>query len=401
MQGSTVVKIMLAMAVVLFISALALMVYRSEGATLNWQTGENDPVQGIYPDGTDLYVVTASNVSLVDDTGKLLWTVPFNGTQYSAIGNNGQLYVYSAGLGLNAISPAGNLSLVARQSMNRPPIVGPDGTLYLRSWTILSAISPSGATDWNMTNVISDPVVDGLGNTYFFVRPPENISDVYLDCIGPDGNTRWAIEYQDYYASTSLMTADSGVLVYDETMGTLDHIDEYGNTTWDHSMTYLGQYNLVQDNENRLYMFFLWGTALVLDENGNPISKFNPIITYDANLSYQPVAYNDTIYLAGDGKYPDSMMLYSLNVDGTLKWKQQLNGSTAPSIYAAGGIECFATEVSDDGRLMPVLYIISDTGNVMYTYRPDDASPWRQIYIAGDDTVYALTSDGQLYALKG
>lgn len=402
MQGSMVVKVMSAMAALVFISALALMVYRSEGASLNWQMGENNPVLEFYPAGDDLYVISSSNISMVDDTGKSLWTIPFNGTQYSAMGNNGQIYVYSAALGLNVISPAGNISLLTRQGMNHPPIVGPDGTLYLRSWSVLSAISPLGKDEWNVSNVISDPVIDGPGNIYFFMRSPDNLSDVYLYCIGPDGTTHWAIDYQNYYASTSLMSASSGgILVYDDTMGTLVHMDENGNTTWDRSMTYLGQYDLVEDTNDQLYMFYLWGTVLVLDDNGTPISKFNPVITYGANLSYQPAAYNDTVYVVGDSKSPDSMVLYALNVDGTLKWKQQLNSSVSPSISAANGIVCFNTEVKEGGKLTPTLYVLNDDGKVTYTYKSGDGSLWQQIYIDKSDTVYALASNGRLYALKG
>jgi len=397
-----VVKVMSAMAALVIISALALMVYRSEGASLDWQIGQSDPIHEFYPEGNGLYVISSSNISMVNDSGKVLWTIPFNGTQYSATGNNGQLYVYSATQGLNSIDPSGNISLVTRQGMNRPPIVGPDGTLYLRSWSVLSSISPLAGGEWNVTNVVSDPVIAGLGNIYFFMRPPQSITDVYLYCIAPNGTTRWSIVYQDYYASTLLKPDSSGgVLVYDESMGTLDHIDESGNSTWEDSMTYLGQYNLVEDNSNRLYMFFLWGTTLVLDDTGNVISKFNPVITYDANLSYQPVAYNNTIYVVGAGKFADSMELYALNIDGTLKWKQQLNSSISPTIYANNGIICFNTEVKEGSRLTPTMYVMNDDGDLMYTYTSGDGSLWQQVAISNNDTLYALTANGILNALKG
>jgi len=399
-QGSTVIRVFAAAAALVLVSALALMVYRSGGAALNWQLGDGDPVLKFYPADDGLYVITASNVSLVDGSGRALWTVPFPGTQYSAAGEGG-LYVYSADLGLNAISPDGSVKKLTMQGMNRPPIVGPDGTLYLRSWGLLSAMDPRGVALWNVTNVVSDPAIDAEGNVYFFVRPPDRISDVYMYCMAPDGSVRWSAYYGKYYASISLKPARTGgVFVYDEPTGIFYHLNNNGTMTWDHTMTYLGEFSLVGDEKGRLYLFYLFGTVHVVDETGSLLGKYNPVITHNANLSYRPAAYNDTVFVIGDsGK--DSATLYALNMDGTLKWKRQFNSSVAPALYTGKDIVCVGTGARSDSQLIPVLYVIDGRGALKFTYYSGDGRPWEQVYVGPDDTVYAKTHGGKLYALKG
>ncbi len=402
MQGSTVVKVFAAISVVVFISAIALMIYRSNEAALNWQMGDNDPIMQFYPGGDGLFVIGSSNISMVNETGSVQWTTPFANTQYSTADNDGGIYVYSADGGLNHLYPNGTLTFLTRQGMNHPPIVGADGTLYLRSWSLLSAMSPSGDERWNVSSVVSDPVTDAQGNIYFFMRPPDNISDVYLYSMSPNGSVRWSIYYEKYQASTMLKAAGpDGILVYDEPTGVLTHIDENGNTTWDHTMTYLGQYSLVEDENSRIFLFYLWGTVHVINDQGVLISKFNPVITDNANLTYGPAVYNSTVYVVGDDKYPDSSILYALNLDGTLKWQHQFNSSVSPTIYTGKGVVCIDTEARSGSHLDPVLYVIDDTGEHMFTYQSGDGSRWEQVYVDGNDTVYAKTYGGTLYAFRG
>lgn len=391
-----------AMAAIVLVLALALMIYRSGSAALNWQIGENDPIIKFYPAGDDLYVISSSNISMVDGSGKALWTIPFANAQYSTMWNNSSLYVYSTDRGLNIISQSGAITQLTGQGMNHPPIVGEDGMMYLRSWSLLSAVSPSGIEAWNVSNVISDPVVDRDDNIYFFVRPPDNISSVYLYCMSPGGILLSSTYYEKYNAGTALMAGQTGgVFVYDEPSGIFYHVNTGGNVTWDHSMTYLGQFNMAEDEKGRIYLLYLWGTVHVIDERNVLLSKFNPVVTYNANLTYQPVAYDDTVYVVGDDKYQNSMTLYSLNVDGTLKWKLQFNSSASPAIYTGKDVVCIATESRSDNQLTPMLYVIGDKGVLKFTYKSGDGSPWDQVYVGQDDTVFARTNDGRLYALKG
>ncbi|HTY91753.1 MAG TPA: hypothetical protein VMC84_11305 [Methanocella sp.] len=397
MQGNTVVKAMAAIAVLIFISALALTVYRSGGAALNWQMGADDPLKKIYPSDDGLYVVGTSNISLVDAAGKTLWSIPFPNTAQSAY-INGRLLVYSQSSGLNAVGADGTLKALTRQSMNYPPTAGPDDTILIRSYDLLSAIDLSGREQWNASGLVSDPVMDGNGNVYFFTRPPEHMVDVYLDCISPGGSLRWSIQYPGYDSTTKLKAArDDGVYVYDEPGGVLDCLSSYGNVRWDHTMPYLGQYSLVEDEHHWLYMFYMFGTVHVVNEQGTLIGKFNPAMTYGANLSYMPSVCNGTIYVAGDsGK--NATALYALSIDGSLKWKHTFNGSASPAIYAGKDIVCIGADTKNG----PVLYVVDSLqGDLIFTYNSGDGSGWEQVYIDENDTIYAKTCGGMLYALKG
>lgn len=396
MQGNALVKAITAVAILIFISALALTVYKSGSAALNWRMGADDPVLKIYPSSDGLYVIGASNISLVDASGKAHWSVPFVNTSQSAYGD-GRLLVYSPGSGLDAIDADGSVKALTMQAMNTAPVIGQDGTILLRSYDLLMAISPSGKEKWNTSGLISDPVVDGSGNVYYFMRPPEHMTDVYLSCTAPDGSLRWSILYPKYSDGTKLKASDlDGVYVYDDRGGALDHVDSSGNVTWDHTMPYLGQYTLIQDENKWLYLFYLFGTVHVVNEQGTLIGKFNPVITYDANLSYTPAVINGTTYVMGD-MGENVTTLYAINIDGSLKWQWSFNSTSSPAVYAGQDIVCVGTDTVSG----PVLFVIDDKGRLTFTYNSGDGTGWEQVYIDSGDIIYAKTYGGMLYALKG
>ncbi len=394
MQGNTLVKAIIVAAMLIFISALALTAYKSGGAALNWEMGENDPVQKIYPSDDGLYVISSSNVSLVDASGRALWSIPYRGAEISAYGG-GRLLVYSSGSGLSAVEKDGKISALTTQSMNYPPVAGADGTIFVRSWSLLSALDGSGSEMWNVTDVISAPVVDGRGYVYFFRRPSESVTDVYLECVAPDGSLRWSIQYPKYTTGTKLLPADNGVTVYDEPEGILARLSGSGTVSWDHTMPYLGEYDLRQDESARLYLFYEFGTVRVVNDRGSLVGKFNPVNAYNANLSYMPAVRNGTVYVIGDAG-SDAVTLYAMGIDGSLKWERTFNATAPGGIYAGQDIVC----VGADTESGPVLYVIGERGDLKFTYKSSDGSGWEQVYIDGG-TIYAKTYGGMLYALKG
>jgi hypothetical protein len=391
MQGNTLVKAMIVVAVLIFISALALTAYKSGGAALNWQMGE---VQKIYPSEDGLYVIGGSNISLVDASGRALWSVPYRDAGLSTYGG-GRLLVYSSASGLSAVGKDGNISTLTAQSMNYPPVVGPDGTIFVRSWRLMSALDRSGREMWNITEVISDPVVDGRGYIYLFRRPAETVTEVYLECIEPGGSLRWSIQYPKYTTGTKLLPASAGgVTVYDEPEGILARLSSSGTVSWDHTMPYLGEYSLAEDEYGLLYMFYEFGTVHVINDRGSLAGKFNPVNAYNANLSYMPAVRNGTVYVIGDGE--GSATLYAMDIDGSLKWERTFNSTSPEGIYAGQDIVCVGAD-TESGR---VLYVIGDGGSLKFTYKSGDGSGWEQVYI-DNGTIYAKTCGGRLYALKG
>ncbi|MCD1294579.1 hypothetical protein CUJ83_06130 [Methanocella sp. CWC-04] len=401
MQSSTALKAIAVIAVIMCLSAFALMTYRSGGAALIWQLGDDDPVLKFFPANNSLYVIGASNISLVNSTGSAIWTKPFANTQYSETGDNGELYAYSRDQGLVIFYPDGTEKPVIKTDMTGDPVIGTDGTLYLRSWGMMSAVSQSGDELWNVPGVISDPVTDLEGYVYYFQRPPEHLSEVYLYCKSPDSMSVWSALFEKYYSNTVIMSAGhDGIYVYNDISGEIYRIDHSGNLKWQYYKPYLGQYRLLVDDEDRLYLLYLRGTVHVLDKDGNLVSKFNHDAVTGSNTTHQPAINNDTIYMIGEAIPEDTAVLYALNMDGSGKWKTQINCTGPAKVYAEGSVICVTTEIKKNNQVLPVIYVIDEDGDLKYTYHSEDGRAWEQVYIKGN-MIYAKTYGGKLYALKG
>ena len=395
------VKIIAVATAFICILACGLMLYKSNGAALNWQTGSEDPVLQFYPFNGSLYAICVTNLTYIGHDGNVAWSVPFPNIVFSSLDDNGDLYVYSTERGLNRVNPDGLIVSLTRQGINRQPLLGNNGTVYLRSWSLMMAVDASGNQMWNATNAVSDPVLDKDGNAYFFLRPPENLSYVYLRCMAPNGTMLWSKLFDKYYSGIGLKPAMSGgVFVYDEVTGDISRIDSHGNSTWDYYKPYLGQYQLAEDEQARLYLFFSSGTVNVLNEQGEIMGKFS--VDPAANATATPVVYNDTIYLAGPGSASGTDYIYALNVDGSTLWKHQVNSTGTVTLYPGNGVLCVATDIPNGDQNTPVLYIMdSAKGEVKYVYNSGDDREWGQVYVSDDDSILARTDGGMLYALKG
>jgi hypothetical protein len=387
-------------AALICISAFALMLYRSNGAEVNWQMGEDDPVLQFYPFNGSIYAICVTNLTYVGQDGNVAWSVPFPNVVFSSLGDDGYLYVYSTERGLNRVSSDGAIVALTRQGINRQPLIGDNGNVYLRSWSKVIAIDASGNELWNATNAVSDPVIGKDGNVYFFLRPPENLSNVYLECWAPNGTLLWSNLFDKYYSGMALKPAMSGgVFVYDEISGDIFKLDEQGNTTWDYYKPYLGQYQLVEDAQEQLYLFYAGGNVHVLNENGEMVGKFTVDSTMNATA---PVALNDTVYAASPGAGTDTVTLYAIGLDGTTLWERQVNSTGQVALYMGDGILCASTDMQKGDQKVPVLYVMdASKGNVKYFYNSGDGREWGQVYIGTDNSILAKTDGGILYALKG
>ncbi|HEY3422677.1 MAG TPA: PQQ-binding-like beta-propeller repeat protein [Methanocellaceae archaeon] len=395
------VKIFAVAAAVICILAFGLMLYKSGGAAINWQTGGGDPVLQFYPFNGSIYAICVTNLTYIGPDGHAAWSVPFPNIVFSTQGDDGDLYVYSTERGLNRVTPDGLIISLTRQGINRQPLIGDNGTVYLRSWSLMMAVDRHGNQLWNATNAISDPVLDRDGNAYFFVRPPESLSDIYLRCVAPNGTALWSKIFDKYYSGIGLKpTMSGGIFISDEVAGDISRIDSQGNVTWDYYKPYLGQYQLAEDEHARLYLFFSSGTVHVLNERGEIMDKFN--VDPAANGTAMPVVYNNTVYIAGPGPTSDTDYIYALGADGSTLWKQQVNSTGTATLYPGDGILCVATDIPNGDQKTPVLYVLdSSRGDVKYVYDSGDGREWSQVYVNRDGSILARTDGGMLYALKG
>jgi hypothetical protein len=395
------IKIFAVAAALICILAFGLMLYKTSGAAINWQTGSQDPILQFYPFNGSIYAICVTNLTYMGQDGHVAWSVPFPNIVFSTPGNDGDLYVYSTERGLNRVTPDGLIVSLTRQGINRQPLVSDNGTIYVRSWSLMLAMDAYGNLMWNATNAISDPVLDGDGNAYFFLRPPENLSSVYLQCVAPNGTMLWSKLYDKYYTGIGLKPAMSGgVFIYDEATGDISMMDSQGNSTWDYYKPYLGQFQLAEDEQARLYLFFSSGTVHVLNEQGEILDKFN--VDPAENGTATPVVYNNTVYLAGPGPASGTDYIYALNVNGSTLWKQQINSTGTITLYPGGDVLCVATDMPAGVLKTPVLYVLDMAkGGVKYVYSSGDGREWSQVYVNKDETILAKTDGGMLYGLKG
>lgn len=402
MQGSSTLKVIAAVLVVICISAFALITYKPGGAALKWQMGDDDPVLRFYPLGDSLYVIGSSNISMVNSTGSVMWSKPFPDTQYSTMGNDGELYLYSRDQGLVAFYPDGTHRAIARFDATQTPVISTTGAIYVKSRNHLMAFDTSGIEMWNITGIVSDPVTDSTGNVYFFLRPPEHLSEVYLYCLSPDGQKQWSILYDKYLSNTGLKAAEpDGIYVYNNFAGEIYHVDAKGNTTWRYYKPYLGEYTLLQDEKDRLYMLYIVGTVHVLNSEGNLVGAFRHEAISNLNMTYKPAVYNNTLYVPYEGKIADTADLYALGLDGSTKWYISVNSSGPAKFYTSDDVTCVTTEIKNGNQVIPVLYVLDRQGNVKYVYHSGDGRLWEQVYTGHDNTIYAKTYGGTLYSLKG
>lgn len=400
MEWSTALKILAAIAVLASISAFAIMSYQTPAAQLNWHMGEDDPVSKFYPSGDSLFVIGATNISFINSSGQTIWSKPYPGVQYSVAGNNGEIYVYSRNDGLSVLYPDGSSRSIVDMDISKAPVIGGNGEIFLTSWDLLVAMTPDGRELWNASIVISTPVTDHKGNTYFFVRPPEHLSDVYLYSISPDGKQNWAILFDRYYSNTMIKPhKDDGIYVYNDVSGELYQIGSNGAINWKYYKPYLGQFVLLDDEQDRQYLLYLRGTVHILNSQGYLISKFNYETADEVNVTYEPAVYNNTIYILSPDTSPDTVSIYAAGLDGSTLWGRDFNCSGPAKVYASEGAVCVATQNKRSGQTIPVLYVFDHQGKLKHAYSSGDGRLWEQVYINGD-RIYAKTYGGVLYALK-
>jgi hypothetical protein len=113
-----------------------------------------------------------------------------------AIGPDGTVYVVESNgfdVKLRALSPAGSTKWAVEVAgfadyLDRPPLVGPTGIIYLATQYDLYAISPQGKVLWGQ-QVGSYPAVDALGTIY--VGGTGDGSGYQVSALNLDGAVKW------------------------------------------------------------------------------------------------------------------------------------------------------------------------------------------------------------------
>lgn len=211
---------------------------------------------GIGPDGNVYGVMETPGIgafSLDPDDGSLLWSnegdpvmnehgqrgleVAFGADRFYVAFDERAVHPTSLLFGFSL--DGDQLFAVPRPDAEAQPVVGPDGTVYVRTWVSsggirLGAHAPDGALQWvafeSPTNVLSDPGVAADGSIYA-VR---NTNQLWS--LRPDSSIRWTVT-TDGWIDRPIPSPDGGMVLTSGfqlgDFGFFRAFDDEGGELWD------------------------------------------------------------------------------------------------------------------------------------------------------------------------
>ena len=295
----------------------------------------------------------------IDSVGNLKWHTPnFYEMGSATLGPDGTIYVSSANiygaLGLYALNPDGTTKWIYTPGFpyDRGPnlIVGSDGTIYGTAgfnWGIghIFALNPDGTLKWKFSHdgyqLLNLPTLGPDGTVYAAVTADFIDTNVRLQAIDPNGNSKWAIWICCGFAA-SVSTSSDGT-IYLSTSFSLSAIKSDGTLLWSNvNGCYRCPTTPAIASDGTLI------ASVMIGSGRGSIKAFNPDGTerwiYPLNsgeIPLQPVIDSDgTIYV---GVNSPPARLLALNTDGTLRWSSNVDQiiysplalSASQTLYAA------------------------------------------------------------------
>lgn len=311
------------------------------------------------------------------------WTFPARGSLDTPplVAGDGTIYLVNDPGTLSALSPAGLLNWYfdAPGAVSAAPSRAPDGTLYLGdSGSLLTALQPDGSPLWTVrldSPARGSPVVLGDG-----VAVVTREGDVLA--FDSSGQQRW--KYRLGAESTPLARTSDGALLVVSATGFAFKIGEDGRLVWRAALDNEFWSAPVPDETGGGYVVTVAGRVLALDSNGR-VRWFNDLAA--PVVAVPLVGHDARVYVAArDGT------LSALDVaDGRLHWRMQAGRDLAASpAQAADGTLYQGT---DDEMVLA----IGRNGTLLWRVQVRGAVQARPA-IGPDGTLYVPTMGGLLYA---
>ena len=328
------------------------------------------------------------------EQGPIKWTLQTGTVENRppSMGPDGTIFVNGKDYNFWAVNPDGTRKWQAPTGLsNDSAVVGPDGHIYLVPAGILIALNPDGSEDWSISDLTashSSPARDFSGRLFL---PSGDRVHVYES----DGSEAWS--YQQPISFSSVLTtpaiAFSGNTFYkiDGPSGPnnkwLACVDTQGNEVWKFNGT--GWWRPIIGSDGTVYQFRDDGFMCAIDpDDGHEIWR-------SADYGWgatPPVVTGDGTIIFGANEN-----VVALNSDGSFKWEFTPQDGPAymydhsPAIGVDGTI-FFTNE--------DYIYALNSNGQLAWKVRVGNYIGTSPV-IGLDGTVYFQASwDGKLYAIR-
>jgi outer membrane protein assembly factor BamB len=313
----------------------------------------------IAADGSICFGSEDGNVYMLNPDGSFKWAskIAFSLTSSPTIDKWGNVYIGSDDGSFYILNSQGTVQdTIANFSGLCPPVIAPDGTIYIVNVNdSLVAYDGGYNVKWQvpMGSVTygTSPALGADGTIYVSTSSA-------VVATNPDGSNKWGLPFTVNAGVSSSPTVGPDGTIYAGTEGILYAINPDGTLKW----------------------------AFTTD----PITSGNSAIG-----STPAIGADGTVYFGcDDGK------LYAVNPDGTKKWSVVADGSyieSSPAIGADGTIYVGSTADSA-GSVVNNVYAFNPDGSLQWTFATGN-SIFGSPAIGADGTVYIGSEDGNLYAL--
>jgi outer membrane protein assembly factor BamB len=333
------------------------------------------------------------------------------------------------------------------------PAIAADGTIYASCFDVFIALRPDGTLKWRYTidpndptsgsDIMSAPAIGTDGTIYFVSsyyhpeRPapgPREIgtqSDYFLSALSPNGKLKWNLDLSaNLMSGDPIVAKDGTIYLCGAFFRYIYAADSAGKLKWKFRSNRAVVSAPAIGLDGTVYVACDDG-ILAISPNGTQKWKF-PI---RATRNAPAVGADGTIYVSSSDNN-----FYALDPDGALKWKFATGGwlMSSPAIGADGSIYVISDDhnlyvLNPDGTLKAkvatgkyfdrtsapvisadgVIYVSGIKGDgyngrfYLDALSPDGILKWKFSFggysispaaIGADGTVYAGSTDGQIYA---
>lgn len=303
------------------------------------------------------------------------------------VGSDGTIYIRS-----QSYTPSGEMKWGFDLHVHGAPALGSDGTVYFGTWTIgenvplFYAVHPDGTIKWIFTpsgEIWKSPTIAQDGTIYF----GDDNGKFYA--LNLNGTLKWVYQTGRWIASSPAIDT-SGNIYFTSGDGHLYALNPDGTTRWSYLLQASASSPSIAD-DGTIYIGSADGTLYAINPNGSQNWTFQTD-KQDWVQSVPAIATDGTIY------FSIYNTLYALNPDGSLKWIYVVE-----NLFEWGYNYIPGSPVVDENGSI----YFSSNGGVFYALNPDGSLKWRYAgrietggpspAISKNHVIYFAT-DEQLYA---